>query len=299
VPDVHEFVDDLMVVNVFRPGGLRAGFHADVGDPDSGLQHAGEQWAPARLLIRPHTHSVWEFYLQAHGVTRWAVGKRAFSLLPGHLFAVAPGVRHRMSEESGGNHHFYYAAVDPAPVLARRPSLATTWQHTGPVIHQADGRALADPFDDLMRELAAQRQFLAEGITLAVDRLIVEITRLLVPSRPAPQLTVHPAITRVREMLDQDYDRAWTLRQLADRVGLAPTYLAGLFTSEMGDAPHRYLLRRRVDRARRMLETTDLSVTTIGIDVGFGSGQHFARAFRRLTGCSPREYRQRTTAGSG
>jgi transcriptional regulator GlxA family with amidase domain len=100
----------------------------------------------------------------------------------------------------------------------------------------------------------------------------------------------------VQDLLDRDYARRWTLRELADRVGLAPTYLSGQFTADVSQPPHRYLLERRVDRARQLLETSELSITAIGIEVGFGSGQHLARVFRRLTGYTPREYRRRADA---
>jgi AraC-like DNA-binding protein len=296
LPLVQDFVHDLQVATVKRPSGLRAGFHAEVGDPVSGLHHAGEQWAPARFLITPHSHPVWEFYLQVHGVTRWVVGSRLFALQPGHLLGVAPRVEHHMPEESGGNHHFYFAAIDVATTLARVPTLASVWQQAPIIVHRADGHLLADPFDQLIRELTATRSFAADGLTLAVDRLLLEISRLLVPGSPTTQLAVHPAIMRVQDLLDRDYARRWTLRELADRVGLAPTYLSGQFTADVGQPPHRYLLERRVDRARQLLDTSELPITVIGIEVGFGSGQHLARVFRQLTGYTPREYRRRADA---
>jgi AraC-like DNA-binding protein len=292
LPVVQEFVHDLMVSTVQRPPGLRAGFHAEVGDPVSGLHHAGEQWAPARFLITPHTHPVWELYLQVHGLTRWMAGGQLVTLQPGHLLGVAPGVEHHMPERSGGNHHFYFAAINVATVLARRPALAPAWQNVPPVVHRADGQLLAGSFDQLIRELTARRRFAADGLALAVDRLLLEVSRLLVPGRPAPELAAHPAIMRVQDLLDRDYAHRWTLRELSDRVGLAPTYLAGQFTADVGQAPHQYLLQRRVERARQLLETSELSITAIGLEVGFGSGQHLARVFRRLTGCTPREYRR-------
>lgn len=284
---------DLLVPTLKRPPGLRAGFHAEMGDPLSGLHHAGEQWVPARFLVTPHSHQGWEFYLQVRGVTRWIVGSQLFTLQAGHLLGVPPRIEHHMSEESGGNHHFYFAAIDMATMLARMPTLAAVWQQVPTVVHCPDGHLLTDPFAQLIRELTATRSFATDGRALALDRLLLEISRLLVPDSPAPLLAIHPAIMRVRDLLDRHYAHRWTLRELADRIGLAPTYLAGQFTAEVGQPPHRYLLERRVDRAKQLLETSELSITAIGLEVGFGSGQHLARVFRRLTGYTPREYRRR------
>jgi AraC-like DNA-binding protein len=288
---VQGLVHDLQVPKVWRPTGLRAGFHAELDDGDSGLCHAGEQWAPARFLVKPHVHPVWELYLQMHGVSRWSADGRRFALTPGHLFAVAPRVAHQMTEASAANHHFYFAAIDLAPVFTRHPALTGAWHGLPPVLHRADAGALADPFQQLIRELTAKRVHPGEGRALAVDRLVLEATRLLTPGASTPELAVHPAVARVRAVLDRDYQRHWTLSELAGAVGIAPTYLAGLFAREVGVAPHRYLNERRIGRAQQLLRTSDLPMTAIAIEVGFGSGQHFARVFRQLTGTTPREYR--------
>jgi transcriptional regulator GlxA family with amidase domain len=47
-----------------------------------------------------------------------------------------------------------------------------------------------------------------------------------------------------------------------------------------------------VENARRLLETSDMPVTAVAIDVGFSSGQHFARVFRQIVGTTPRQHRR-------
>lgn len=285
-----EFVHDLQVP-LSRPVGIRAGFHAELEGAASGLTHAGEQWAPARFLIRPHTHPVWELYLQVHGVSRWAADGRRFTLGPGHLFGVAPRVGHHMVGEAAGNHHFYYAGVDPGPALARHPALAGSWSPLPPVLHRSDAAALAEPFQALIREVTTRRSYPDEGLALAADRLLLEVTRLLGAGGETADLAVHPAVAQVRDLLDRDYRRGWTLAELAAAVGLSPTYLAGLFARDVGQPPHRYLTERRLARARQLLRTSDLSTTAIALEVGLGSGQHLARLFRRHTGTTPSAYR--------
>jgi AraC-like DNA-binding protein len=289
------FVHDFQVPGLHRPPGLRAGFHAESDDPASGLRHAGEQWAPARFRIDPHRHPVWELYLQADGVSRWSAGgERVFTLRPGQLFAVAPEVTHHMTGPPSGDHHFYFAALDPAPALARHPAFADAWHDLPTAVHRDDAHSLAEPFAALIRELTVRQALSGEGLLLAVDRLVLEVTRLLLPDRPAPRLALHPAVVRVRDLLERDYRRPWTIAELADLVGLAPTYLAGVFARDVGLSPHRYLTQRRVERAQQLLQGSDLSVTAIALEVGFSSGQHLARVFRQLTGVRPLDYRRAT-----
>jgi AraC family transcriptional regulator len=56
--------------------------------------------------------------------------------------------------------------------------------------------------------------------------------------------------------------------------------------------PHRYHMARRIDRAKGLLEKPALSVTQIGIQIGFREASSFTRAFRKFTGLTPTEYRR-------
>jgi AraC family transcriptional regulator len=140
--------------------------------------------------------------------------------------------------------------------------------------------------------LTVRQDFPEEGLTLAVDRIVLATTRMLASTAAAPRLATHPAVRVVKDVLDRDYARRWTLSAMAEQVGLAPTYLAGLFAAEVGQPPHRYLTERRIERAKQLLTTSDLTITAIAIDLGFGSSQHFARAFRQAIGRSPTGYRR-------
>ncbi|MFF0269319.1 helix-turn-helix domain-containing protein [Kribbella sp. NPDC004536] len=267
-------------MSLYRPDGLRAGFHADGFAPGSGLLHAGEQWVPEQFLIEPHEHPVWEIYLQQHGTTHWIADGESYALHPGHLFAVPPGVRHHLAGRSG-NHHFYFAAVDLGIVGRRHPGLAMP----SGVVHREAGE-LTYAFAQLVRELTTRYEYADTGLTLAVDHLVLAFSRSLAPAA-VPQLPMHPAVRAVKRLLDQEFHERWTLPELADRVGLAPAYLAELFAAELGQPPHRYLNERRIDRARQLLESSDVTVTALALSLGFSSSQHFARVFRQLTGSTP------------
>lgn len=82
------------------------------------------------------------------------------------------------------------------------------------------------------------------------------------------------------------------LEQLAALVGLSPFHFARAFKHSTGLPPHRYQLNLRLARARKLLETTDASVTEIAFDVGYESSQALARLFRREVGVSPSDFRR-------
>jgi len=277
-----------------RPPRVLAGFHAEqpvAGVPE--LVHVGEQWAPTHLFIRPHEHAVWELYLQAHGVSRWRTGAgETIVLRPRHWFAAPPRSSHGMTSRPSARHHFFYAAIDVEGALADDCELLAPWRRGGPA-HVEQAGALEAPFRQLIREVTADRPHRAAAVRATLRLLLVEATRLLGAGGEVSMVGTHPAVERVRALLDQGYGRPWSLEELGRAAGLSPNYLAELFKRDVGVPPHRYLLGRRVARAKELLAQTDLPVTEIALELGFASSQHFARVFRRLEGCAPGEHRRR------
>ena len=80
---------------------------------------------------------------------------------------------------------------------------------------------------------------------------------------------------------------------MAQKAGMSVRNFARVFRSEIGESPAAYVERVRVELARRLLETTGLSVEDVAEAAGFGTPEPLRRAFARLVGISPREYRAR------
>ena len=98
------------------------------------------------------------------------------------------------------------------------------------------------------------------------------------------------AMLRVRDTLDRDYDQDLDVEALARLVHVSPDHLIRTFRAVFGETPHRYLQRRRVERAMFLLRTTDLDVTEVCLAVGFTSLGTFSRMFSAVVGQSPSEY---------
>ncbi|MET8113258.1 AraC family transcriptional regulator [Streptomyces prasinus] len=103
---------------------------------------------------------------------------------------------------------------------------------------------------------------------------------------------------RARDAMDRDYARPMDVPALARVAHVSPAHFTRTFRTTFGETPHRYLQRRRVERAMFLLRETDRSVTDIGFEVGFNSPGTFSRTFRDIVGRSPRAYRQEAAAVS-
>lgn len=92
----------------------------------------------------------------------------------------------------------------------------------------------------------------------------------------------------MRERLSEDI----TLDELAAEARLSPFYFARMFKQSVGVPPRVYLTRLRMEKTCELLETTDLSVTEIALEVGYSSNQVLARVFMKHRHMSPTDYRR-------
>jgi AraC-like DNA-binding protein len=98
---------------------------------------------------------------------------------------------------------------------------------------------------------------------------------------------------RARDAMDRDYARPLDIAALAAIAYVSEAHFIRVFKATFGETPHRYLQRRRVERAMFLLRETDRSVTEISLDVGFNSLGTFTRTFTEIVGDPPTTYRWR------
>lgn len=102
-------------------------------------------------------------------------------------------------------------------------------------------------------------------------------------------------LRRVLERLRNDLTDDVPLAELASLTGLSRSHFCTAFRASTGEPPHRWLLQRRIERAKELLVDTRASVTEIAYAVGFGSSAHFATAFKKKVGSTPSAYRRART----
>ncbi len=103
---------------------------------------------------------------------------------------------------------------------------------------------------------------------------------------------------RARDVMDRDHAAELDIAALAGVACCSEAHFIRTFKSTFGETPHRYLQRRRVERAMYLLRTTDTDITDICMNVGFSSLGTFSRTFTEIVGETPTRYRTRGSIGN-
>lgn len=103
-----------------------------------------------------------------------------------------------------------------------------------------------------------------------------------------------PGLTlgRVLDYLNANLTEPVSLGDLARVAHVSRFHFARLFKQTVGETPHRYIIRRRVERAKELLVEGRLSLSEVASSVGFADQSHLNRQFKRLVGITPKEYRE-------
>jgi AraC-like DNA-binding protein len=105
------------------------------------------------------------------------------------------------------------------------------------------------------------------------------------------QEDVNRRMLRARDAIDRGYAEALDVGALARIAIVSEAHFIRQFKATFGETPHRYLQRRRIERAMALLRGTDGSISEVCLAVGFTSFATFSRTFREVVGASPSAFR--------
>ena len=117
------------------------------------------------------------------------------------------------------------------------------------------------------------------------------------PARSGAGLAPH-RLQRVIACIEARLAEHVQVRELADEIHMSPFHFARMFKLATGHAPHAYITRRRMERAKELLASTQLPLLEVAARVGYQTQAHFTGVFHRYVGTTPRVYRLQQRGGS-
>jgi transcriptional regulator GlxA family with amidase domain len=137
----------------------------------------------------------------------------------------------------------------------------------------------------------------------------VKALRIMIEEQPLPSRTLQPeevlsvrstdsVVHKAMLLLEQQLHVSLPIEQLCEPLGIGRRQLERRFQRDVGLSPAEYRQKLRLERARWLLQHTDLEVTEVALECGFQDSAHFARLVRKSLGVSPRQLRA-AAAGPG
>ena len=133
-----------------------------------------------------------------------------------------------------------------------------------------------------------------------VNRALSEIIRYFLFTIFEPQSLKHTdVVATIKEYILANFDRKLTLEDIGRQVYLSHSYVSSIFKKETGLSVVDYANQIRIDRSKRLLLETDLSISFISSRCGFDDQSYFTRMFKKFVGMSPRNYRDTYGSSQG
>lgn len=265
-------------------------------------------WPPRKHRSLPsHRNAGLEIVLLVRGQLTWQVEGKVEPVVPGSVFFTLPWETHGSVQQHEPGCELYYVVLrlgrhrlvdrndfsfvpalgfTPAATARLRRSLLSAPRRTWPATTRL-AAILPEMIDELRRSDRSD-----EAVASLARLVVIELVRSLQSDRP--NLPQTQAIQRVRQFvarLPGECHRPWTLSAMANTCHLGRTRFSQILMSLTGDSPRMVINRARVDRAQKLLLTTNWPITRIALECGFSSSQYFAGVFRAYSGSTARSFR--------
>lgn len=109
----------------------------------------------------------------------------------------------------------------------------------------------------------------------------------------------HEIITKARRYIDENLGGELSVANLAEQFFVSPNYFSRLFKKVMGEGCNEYIVKKRIEKSRLLLETTTIKAGKIAAMVGYNDTNYFSLAFKKHTGMSPIKYREMVQSRKG
>jgi AraC-like DNA-binding protein len=283
-------------MRIYKDSGTISGFRYEspLGE-HSPVAHAGEYWSSRHHFVPAHSHQVWEFLYQAQGHTIWQQAGRRYRVEPGQLLICPPRLPHGMAEEARNEFRICFLGTSLEDECGQ--TLAP-WLPRDRLLLLGEAHPVQPYLFRLLEEIALDRPYRSRAVLLAREQIVIATARLLPAIRMQNGAQDSHWLGRIKTLMREMPGEPWKLETMARLAGYSTGYFSDQFREATGQSPHAFLLEVRVAHARELLTVPGKSITEIAHELGFSSSQHFATAFRRLTGHTPLAYRNQYCTGA-
>ncbi len=227
-------------------------------------------------------------YYMWKGSGELTVDKRIYTLFPGDFYICRPGdLRSFIPNPSEQTEYYWFSFTGDrvGEVLAEINFTSKEKYYIG---HSSETTSL-------MSRILEEQKNGEPNFPIIVSAMLATVlgvmSRLAIHIIPEDPLRNHEKIAPAISAINSDCTSKMGVDEYAKLCNLSTSYFTHLFTKNTGYSPLEYKTRQRINTAKNLLATTNLSVKEISSILGFKDPLYFGRCFKRTTGYSPSEYR--------
>ena len=146
---------------------------------------------------------------------------------------------------------------------------------------------------DLENELSAGRAFYSDAVQVKLSLLFLTVSRSLTEKKPAVSVDfqTEKRLRQLRMKMMRSLQEEWNVKRMAEEAAVSPSWFYPQYRAVFGISPAQDLILCRIEKARELLETRELSVSELCRLCGYSNEYHLIRQFKAVTGTTPKQYR--------
>jgi len=153
------------------------------------------------------------------------------------------------------------------------------------LIHRLNQR---DIYTFELQAIALEAHSNQDCFTKFIDR-VMQLMQIIKHKRKG---NMKEPVEEAKAYMERNLSKELSLNEVADKLGLNPSYFSQLFKQMTDETFVHYRIKRRMEKAKRLLALPHYKITDISYDVGYADHPHFTKTFKRFTGYTPSEYRE-------
>lgn len=182
---------------------------------------------------------------------------------------------------------FDRVALEALEMNPDRVSLLSEWRIRDPQIEHLGMNLLAE----LTNEGLGGRLYVDSLANILAVHLLRNYSTLVPHTRTYDGGLPEHQLKRVTDYIHDHLEQEIRLSDLAAQLDVSQYHFSRCFKQSMGMSPHQYLIQQRVERAKQLLDVSELSIADVALQCGFSSQSHLGQWFRKLSGVTPKAYR--------
>ncbi|MCC2683438.1 MAG: AraC family transcriptional regulator [Paenibacillaceae bacterium] len=251
-------------------------------------------------MTEPHYHEMYEIYYLMSGERNYLIGNRTHRISPGDLVFIRPNEIHRATNTSVP--YYERIVVHFGKTFLAQDSGWVEDQHSPFITHSS---VLSLPVnvqkrvEELLHHIVKEYDERDIGFDTTIRSALVELLIIGIRQnrdtmdKPVEYATAaHRKISGIVRYINDNYESPLSLESLAGQFDISPYYLSRLFRKTTGFTYVEYLTTVRIKHAQRLLRETRWKVGNILEKVGFQDQRHFGKIFKKISNCTPLQYRK-------